>query len=121
MNCLKRLRTADGVSLVEVIVSIILLTIVVTSLAQASFIAARYLQQGKSDTRMWNAVHFQMESITADGYDALSSGSSTVAGYPMTWAVQGSDPKKVILEVTTSRFGTSTRDTFVTYVADFGT
>jgi len=121
MNCLKRLRTADGVSLVEVIVSIILLTIVVTSLAQASFIAARYLQQGKSDTRMWSAVHFQMESITADGYDALSSGSSTVEGYPMTWAVQGVYPKKVILEVTTSRFGTSTRDTFVTYIADFGT
>jgi len=118
---LKRLRTADGVSLVEVIVSIILLTIVVTSLAQASFLAARYLQQGQSDTRMWNAVHFQMESITADGYDALSSGSSAVEGYPMTWAVQGSDPKKVILEVTTSRYGTSTRDTFVTYVADFGT
>ena len=64
------------------------------------------------------AVHFQMETITADGYDALSGGSATVEGYPMEWVVQGVDPKKVILEVTTDRFGTSVRDTFVTYVAD---
>ena len=118
MTSLKRLHESDGFSLVEVIVSIILFAVVVTSLAQAVYVAGEHLRQGQTDTRMWSAVHFQMETITADGYDDLSGGSATVEGYPMEWEVQDIDPKKVILEVTTTRFGTSVRDTFVTYIAD---
>ena len=120
MNGLKRLRESDGFSLIEVIVAIVLFGITVTSLAQAVFVAGNHLEQGQSDTRMWNAVHFQMETITADGYDALSAGSATVDGYPRKWVVQDIEPKKIILEVTSERFGTSVKDTFVTYVADMG-
>ena len=118
MTSLKRLRESDGFTLVEVIVSLILFAVMVTSLAQAIYVAGEHLRQGQTDTRMWSAAHFQMETIIADGYDDLSGGSATVEGYPMKWEVQEVDPKKVILEVTTDRFGTSVRDTFVTYVPD---
>ena len=118
INPSKPLGDSTGFSLIEVVVSLVLFAVIATSLTHAVFVAGRSLEQGKSDTRLWGAVHFQMESITADGYDGLSSGSATVDGYPMKWVVQGTDPKRVVLEVTATRFGTSVRDTFVTYVAD---
>ena len=59
-----------------------------------------------------------METLLSTGYDSISTGADTVGGFPLTWTVQGTSPKRVIMlvERPTSTYGVRP-DTFVTYVS----
>ncbi len=114
-----RLRDARGVSVIEVMVALLIFTLAILSLASAGFVASRSLRSGRSYMGAWTTAQSMLDSLTAAGWAALggTSGVDTVQGYPVTWDVQGDDPRRVILVVERSVSGKVFADTFVTYVA----
>ena len=113
----------SGISIVEVLVSIVILTVVASGLASFSLVADRQLKQGRQDDRMHSAVQQQFEELTSAGYGSLASDSSKVLGFKMKWVVQGTDPapKRVLLMVESEDWsGATVTDTFVTSIAKGG-
>ena len=89
-----------GVSLVEILVALTILSGTLLSLASAAGLASRQLLSGRTDLNAW-------------------AGSATVHGYPMTWTVSGTNPKKVLLEMDwTNGRGLVVTDTVVLYRAE---
>lgn len=111
-------RDERGVSLVEVMTSLLIFVVAVLGLTTAGIVSSGQVREGWTDSRLWSAVHTQMDSLTAVGYDAVASGADTVAGYAMTWTVQSGNPKKLLLITGTADYeGVAALDTFVTYLA----
>lgn len=111
-------RDRRGASLVEVLVSLMVFTVAVLGLTTAGFVSSTQVRVGWTDSRLWSAVHTQLDSLTAVGYDAVTSGADSVAGYAMVWTVQAGNPKKIVLVTGTADYdGVATQDTFVTYLA----
>ena len=108
----------EGISLVEVLVALILLSVILSGLAMAGALAATDLRAGRAQLRVWAAAQEQMEQLTELGSSAVTSGSDTVQGYFMSWTVSGADPAKLALIVEwEGAFGDPTADTLVTYLA----
>jgi len=115
----KRIRESDGVSLIEVLIGVIILTLALLGLAAAGGVAARQVYMGRVDMARWVAVQQQLETLVAAGYDSVSAGSDTVQGYPMSWTVSGVDPKQVTLVLERENYrGQTVMDTVVTYMAN---
>jgi Tfp pilus assembly protein PilV len=116
---LKRLREREGVTLVEILIGVIILSVALLGLAAAGGVAARQVYMGRVDMGRWAAIQQQLESLVADGYTNVSTGSGNVQGYPMTWTVSGTNPKQITLVMTRENFrGDTVQDTLVTYLAD---
>ncbi|MGD2154066.1 MAG: prepilin-type N-terminal cleavage/methylation domain-containing protein [Gemmatimonadales bacterium] len=108
-----------GVSLVEILIGIVILTVALLGLAAAGGVAAQQVYQGRQDMHRWVALQQQLETLVATGYDSLSAGSATVQGYPMSWAVSGTDPKQITLVMERENFaGLMVEDTVTTYLAN---
>ena len=117
---LSTLHDTTGISMIEVLVALIIFSITILGLTSAGIVAGGQLNMGRADIQLWTAVHYQMDQLTAEGYDSVTAGSATVQGYPMTWTIQGTTPKKILLVVDAkdSR-GQVKPDTIVTYIADW--
>jgi hypothetical protein len=116
---LARLRESRGVSLIEVMVGVTILTFALLSLASAGGVAARQLYLARGDMSRWAAVQHQIESLSRQGYDSLTTGSSVVQGYPMRWIVTGTNPKKLVLLLERTNLSLQiVEDTVVLYFAD---
>ncbi len=115
----KRLRGCEGVTLVEILIGVIILSVALLGLAAAGGVAARQVYMGRVDMGRWAAIQQQLESLVADGYTNVSTGSGVVQGYPMAWTVGGTNPKQITLVMTRENFrGETVQDTLVTYLAD---
>ncbi len=114
-----RLRDARGISVIEVMVALMIFTLALLSLASAGLVASQTLRSGRSYMGSWSVGQSKLDSLTAAGWTALggTSGVDTVQGYPVTWNVQGTNPRRVTLVVERSLSGQVFADTFVTYVA----
>lgn len=98
--------------------SLMVFVVAVVGLSTTGIVSSEQVRAGWTDSRLWSAVHGQMDSLTAVGYEAVASGADTVAGYAMTWTVQPGNPKKIVLVTGTADFeGVAALDTFVTYLA----
>jgi hypothetical protein len=106
--------------LIEVLVSLLVFVIAVLGLTSAGIIAAEQDRMGWTDSRLWTAVHHQLDSLSTVGYENVTAGADTVLGFTMVWDIQGTDPKKIILEtLAPNSKGVMVPDTFVTYLADW--
>lgn len=106
--------------MLELLVALVIFSVTVLGLTSAGVIAGGQLRMGRRDIQLWAAVHYQLDRLTAQGYDSVAAGSATVQGYPMSWTVQGTNPKKVILVVDAKKStGQVVPDTIVTYLADW--
>jgi prepilin-type N-terminal cleavage/methylation domain-containing protein len=116
---MQRLKDARGVSLIEILIGVIILSVALLGLAAAGGVAARQVYMGRVDMARWAALQQQLESLVADGYDNVADGSANVQGYPMTWTVTGTNPKQITVVMTRENFrGETVQDTLVTYIAD---
>jgi prepilin-type N-terminal cleavage/methylation domain-containing protein len=116
---IKRLREQGGVTLVEVLIGVIILSVALLGLAAAGGVAARQVYRGRVDMGRLAALQQELESLVAQGYDNVTAGSDTVQGYPMSWTVTGTNPKQITLVVTREDFRRRTvQDTLVTFLAD---
>ena len=115
-----RVRTERGVSLVEIVVAGMLLSITLLGLSGAAGLAARQTYWAERDMELWAAVQWEVDSLMAVNWGALASGSDSVRGYPMSWTISGTDPKQINLVF--GRMSSTTRsmvpDTLAFYIAD---
>ena len=116
---MERIRNREGVSLVEILIGVVILAVALLGLAAAGGVAARQVYMGRVDMGRWAALQEQLESLVAQGYDSVETGSGSVQGYPMTWEVSGTNPKQITLVMQRENFqGSTVYDTLVTYIAD---
>lgn len=109
-----------GVSVVEIVIGILILSAVLLSLAASGTLAFQQTYRGRTDMQLWAAVQRQVDSLFGAHWDGLATGSDTVQGYPMTWTVSGTNPKRIDLEVERLNLTThhAVRDTLIFYVAN---
>jgi prepilin-type N-terminal cleavage/methylation domain-containing protein len=114
---LSKLQERNGFSITEILISIVIIAVGVIGLASAVSFAATELWYGDRDTHLSMLITDQMERLKAAGYDAVTPGQRSEAGYVLEWIVEGSAPKKVILTAGyRSRDGQARADTIVTYL-----
>ncbi len=108
----KRARDERGLSLIEVMVAMVMLTSALLGLGSAAGLAVRTTVRGRQDLQLWAAVQWKADSLVSLGI--VTNGSDTVHGYPMSWTVSG---KKIELFVDHASLttGATIRDTLVLY------
>jgi len=112
-----RVQGQTGFTVVELLISVIIISIGVVGFATAVGLMATELWIGKRDTEVSMAVAGQAEYLKSIPYDSVQSGSRTEGQYQLSWNVQGSSPKKVILEaIYARRRGGQLADTVVIYI-----
>ena len=110
-----------GVSIVEVLISLLVFTIGALAASQNAISARQQAKAAEIMTEAAAAAHYQMETLRSLPRDSLDSGADTVWGFPISWTVSGTAPKVVVLIVErASILGGMTVDTLVTYAADMG-
>ncbi len=115
----KRWRDDHGVSLIEVLVGMIILSVSLLSLASAGAVGARHLYLSRVDMRRWAALQEQVETLRRSGYSGVTTDSAVVQGFPISWTVTGTDPKKVVLLLERTNVASQiVQDTLVLYFAD---
>lgn len=108
-----------GASLLEVLLATMIISLSLVGLMATGGVAVRQLHVARSDMQLWSAVQYQVETLMKAGYDSLTTDSSVVQGYPMRWAVSGTDPLKVLFVVESdNRAEQVVEDTIVLYLTD---
>ncbi len=116
----KRARDERGVSLIEVMVAMVMLTSAVLGLAAAAGLAVRTTIRGRQDIQLWAAVQWKADSLVSLGWGNVTSGSDTFQGYPMSWTVSGANPERIDLLVDHASLttGAMIRDTLILYLTN---
>jgi len=112
-------RSESGHSLVEILVALVMFTITLLSLAAGSLLGARTMSTSKAYAVGTMAAQTTLDSLRSLGWTNLAglSGSYTTQGHAVTWAVTGTNPRKITVAVVRRTIPTVKSDTFVTYVA----
>jgi prepilin-type N-terminal cleavage/methylation domain-containing protein len=111
------LRSRGGFTIIELLVSVIIVSIGVVGFVSAVGLASTELWFGRRDSEISMLVTDQLEQIKAMGHDAVQPGERLEGPYRLAWDVEGSNPKKVVLVVEYPRSdGSAQGDTLVTYV-----
>ncbi len=115
----KRARDERGVSLVEVVVAMVMLTSALLGLASAAGLAVRTTGRGRQDMQLWAAVQWKADSLVSLGWGNVTNGSDTFQGYPMSWTVSGTDLQQIelLMDHASLTTGATIRDTLVLYLA----
>lgn len=95
----KRARDERGVSLIEVMIGMVMLTSALLGLIGASGLALHNTIRSRQNMQMWAAVQWKADSLVSLGWGNVTSGSDTVQGYAMSWTVSGTDVEQVGLLV----------------------
>jgi prepilin-type N-terminal cleavage/methylation domain-containing protein len=113
----------NGFSLVEVIVSVTLLSLVLMGLSGAAALGLSQMGKARQDLQYSADVQQVTDSLIAKGYQNLANGSSTIRGRAVSWTVTAVNPKSQRLAVVAQRrglvnTGTMYADTITVYLAD---
>lgn len=98
-----------GMSLVEIMVGIMMMSFVLLGLAGAAALAARQVLHGRVDMRQWATVQSKLDSLVSVGANNVSSGSDVVNGREIYWTVSGTNPRRI--DVVAERMNVSARAT----------
>jgi prepilin-type N-terminal cleavage/methylation domain-containing protein len=113
----------DGFSLVEVIVSVTLLSLVLMGLSGAAALGLSQMGKARQDLQYSADVQQVTDSLIAKGYQNVADGSTTIRGRAVSWSVTTVNAKSQKLALIAQRRGlvnTSTMyaDTITVYLAD---
>lgn len=113
----------DGFSLVEVIVSVTLLSLVLMGLSGAAALGLSQMGKARQDMQYSADVQQVTDSLIAKGYNNVADGSTTIRGRSISWTVTTVNAKSQQLALIAQRRGlvnTSTMyaDTITVYLAD---
>lgn len=92
----RRSKGAQGFSLVEVIVAMVLLTIGLLCLAASARSVTRLTSQGALVGQAAAVVASRMERLRAGACDALAGGSATSGSFTERWTVDPSGPVRTV-------------------------
>ena len=113
----------DGFSLVEVIVSVTLLSLVLMGLSGAAALGLSQMGKARQDLQYSADVQQVTDSLIAKGYPNVTNGSATIRGRSVSWSVTTVNAKSQKLAVIAQRRGlanpaTMYADTITVYLAD---
>lgn len=91
----------EGFSLIEVIVSILILTVGLLGLAAATGWVLRSTEGARIDTARTTALQSAMERVRATPFDDIAEGGTVnlPGGFTATWTGVGSTPQSVLTEI----------------------
>ncbi len=114
------MKNERGVSLIEVMIGMVILTTALMSLASSAVLALRTTIRGREDLKVWAAVQRKGDSLVARGAGNITTGSDVVDGRAISWIVSGANPVRVDLVVDGKRMVdlVIVKDTLVLYVRD---
>jgi prepilin-type N-terminal cleavage/methylation domain-containing protein len=113
----------NGFSLVEVLVSVTLLSLVLMGLSGAAALGLSQMGKARQDLQYSADVQQVTDSLIAKGYKNVADGSTTIRGRSVSWTVTTVNAKSQQLALIAQRRGlvnTSTMyaDTITVYLAD---
>lgn len=82
-----RLRSQEGVSLVEVMVGLVVMSVVLLGLAATLAVAAQRMHVSREHLGRWTTSLQQVERLRAMPYEQLADGKLAVEGAQMDWSV----------------------------------
>lgn len=91
------LRSATGVSAIEVVLALVVMSTAILGTAAAQTGAWRVMAGARQDTEGWAALQAQAEQLIARGHDRVTPGTATIGDQQMAWTVAGTSPKVVTL------------------------
>ena len=108
-----------GVSVVEIMVGMMMLTTALFSLASAAGLALRTTIRGREDLQTWAAMQRKADSLMARGAGNIVSGADVVQGRAINWVVSGVAPERIDLIVDRRKMVDMTivKDTLVLYLS----
>ncbi len=119
------MKNERGVSLIEVMIGMVILTTALMSLAGSASLALRTTIRGRQDLEMWAAVQRKGDSLVAMGAGNITAGSDVVGGRPISWTVGawtagGLNPQRIDLIVDRAAMVNLSivKDTVVLYVSN---
>lgn len=114
-----RLGNERGLSLIEAMIGVIILSIVLLGLAASAGLAIRQTARGRQDMQMWAAVQWTVDSLVSVGAGNVANGQAVVQGFPMKWTTDLGSPEQIILEVDRLSMTTklTIKDTVVFYLS----
>ena len=92
-------RGRAGFSLVEVLVAVAVFAFAILAMAVSSGLVSKQMKAARRDLRLAFAMQQKMEELLALGWANLTPGTTadTVAGFPMTIQISGTNPKVIRL------------------------
>lgn len=113
----------EGFSLIEVIVSVALLSLVLMGLSGAAALGLSQMGKARQDLQYSADVQQVTDSLVAKGWTHVTTGSATIRGRAMSWTVTTISPNSQKVAIVAQRRGlanTSTvySDTVTVYLAN---
>ena len=82
-----------GLSLVEVLIAMMLMSVGLLSLAQAAALGLRVTARARNDMQYYADEQQIMDSLVARGWNKVTNGATTIRGRPVSWTVTTLTPK----------------------------
>lgn len=118
-RAMRKVRSSKGFSVIEVLVAVAVFAFAIMAMATSTNLISRQMNIARRDMRLAFALQEQMEFQISRGWANLVPGTyyDTIAGFPMTIVISGTDPRTVVV-VAEYSVGSGTRaDTIITQVA----
>jgi len=97
----------EGFTLVEVVITVLLITVVMVPVTRLSYTVIRSTQYARDLGEALAAGQTQMERFEDMDFDSITTGSATSGAYNLDWTVTTVDGNKVVeMEVTWEILGT---------------
>jgi len=118
-----RSNDRDGFSLIEILVSVSLLSLVLMGLSGAAALGLSQMAKARQDLQYSADVQQVTDSLIAKGYKNVASGSATIRGRSVAWTVTTVNAKSQQIAVVAQRRGLANAsimyvDTVTLYLAD---
>ena len=101
----------EGFSLVEVLVSVSLLSLVLLGLSGATALGLTQMAKARQDLQYAADVQQVTDSLVAKGYQNVVSGSETIRGRSVSWTVTTVNAKSQKIDIVAQRRGLSNPNT----------
>jgi prepilin-type N-terminal cleavage/methylation domain-containing protein len=98
-------RGREGFSLVEVMVSMVLLALAMMSLAGVAALGLTQLAKARQDVSYSADVQQVADSLVGVGYNRVSNGTENVRGRSIWWTVSNVSPSSQTVDVIVQRRG----------------
>jgi prepilin-type N-terminal cleavage/methylation domain-containing protein len=113
----------EGFSLMEVIVSVSLLSLVLMGLSGAAALGLTQMSKAKQDLQFAADVQQVSDSLIAKGYLNVTNGSASIRGRAISWTVSTVNAKSQAVSIVAERRGLANAsrmyaDTVTLYLAD---
>jgi prepilin-type N-terminal cleavage/methylation domain-containing protein len=106
-----RTTQREGFSLVEVLVSVSLLSLVLLGLSGATALGLTQMAKARQDLQYSADVQQVTDSLVAKGYQNVVSGSETIRGRAVSWTVTTVNAKSQKIDIVAQRRGLSNPNT----------